>query len=378
MTTSHTDVSKTEPLVSVVMPFFNAGDFIEQALGSIIRQTYHNLEILLIDDGSTDNSAEIVRSFQDPRVKLLGDRYRRGITYRLNEGIDAALGDYVARMDADDVSSPARIECQVSKMKEDRDLVVLGTAAAYFDATGKITGAPRESPTGDTEIKWRLLTHNCILHPSVMLRSDVVKSERYSSDFPLAQDFELWLRLAARGYKFANLPQTLVLIRRHDATATSTRRREQLNLAAAALKSYVRSELGIDVSRELAEALIEPPLLKNSGVADKSCPISIARMAAIKFHHAGAGGSLKVRSSRQMFDDLTFFAMRYMYRGLFRRVGGSRVQDVAGLRAALGEIFQRFPVIPSLVYRDFLSRRRRITEASVILRAQSGPHSQFS
>ncbi len=378
MTTPHTDVSKTEPLVSVVMPFFNAGDFIEQALSSIIRQTYHNLEILVIDDGSTDNSAEIVRSFQDPRVKLLGDRYRRGITYRLNEGIDAASGDYVARMDADDVSSPARIECQVSKMKEDRDIVVLGTAAAYFDAIGKITGAPRESPTEDTEIKWRLLTHNCILHPSVMLRSDVIKCERYSSDFPLAQDFELWLRLAARGYKFANLPQTLVLIRRHDATATSTRRRDQLNLAATALKSYVRSELGIDVSRDLAEALIEPPLLKNSGVADNSCPISIARTAAIKFHHAGASGSLKVRNSRQMFDDLTFFAMRYTYRGLFRRAGGSPLRDVAGLRAAIDEILHRFPEIPSLVYRDFFSRRRRITEASAILRAQSGPRSQFS
>jgi len=352
-----------QPLVSVLLPVFNAEKFITEALESITAQTYDNLEILVIDDGSTDKSMQVIKQFRDARIKIFEDGTQRGVTYRLNQGLMSSKGKYIARMDADDVCSPFRIERQVSKMESDHELVVLGTQAAYIDDIGQITGAPRESPAEHRHIKLRLITSNCILHPSVMLRAEVVRRHLYAAEFPLAQDFELWLRLITQGYCFANLPDVLMLIRRHNSTSTSARRSEQLTFAANALVSYLRSQYDLDVPYEIARALIEPPLLKNTLKSpDRRSPFSIIRDAAGRtletYESAGRDDLL----ADQAIGDLIFFAMRYVSRSLFRRPTGYALRDVVGLRAASGEIVSRIPVALRLIARELYSRRRLVKE----------------
>ena len=199
----------TAPRVTVLMPVYNAERTLREAIDSILSQTFTDFEFLIIDDGSTDSSAEIVRSYTDPRIRLLPNERNLKITATLNRGLDIAQGEYIARMDADDISLPERLAKQVAFLDAHPEVGIVGTwAQAFGEAHFQIP-----HPTDPERIRAKLLFDSPLTHPSVMMRRAFLKTHnlRY---LPLGhfEDYELWQR-SARLFPFANIPEYLLSYR---------------------------------------------------------------------------------------------------------------------------------------------------------------------
>lgn len=202
------------PLISVIMPVYNGEKYLREAIESVLAQTYTRFELLLINDGSTDSSKDIILSYNDPRIRYIENERNLKLIATLNKGIDLANGDFIARMDADDVCLPKRFEKQVQFMKRHPEVAVCGTWAYRIDGEGRITGKIKNIDT--PELLQCLSYFSCpFIHPSVMAKANVLKENHYSSDMVDTEDLELWHRLMLKGYKFANLPQFLMKYRWH-------------------------------------------------------------------------------------------------------------------------------------------------------------------
>lgn len=197
-----------QPLVSIGMPVFNCGHTLELAVRSILAQTYDNWELLLLDDGSTDNTISLARQFQDPRIGLLSDGRRYGLAARLNQAIDLSRGVYFARMDGDDISYPERLERQVNFLEAQGEVDLVGSAMMIFTEDGRVIGK-RAGPKSHTAICPRPTTRFRVFHPTFLGRLAWFKSYYYDARAELSQDQDLLLR-SYRQSCFANLAEILV------------------------------------------------------------------------------------------------------------------------------------------------------------------------
>lgn len=194
-----------QPLVTVLMPVYNADVFLREAIESILQQTFSQFEFLIIDDGSSDNSVSIIQSYNDPRIRFIQNEKNSGISATLNKGIALASCELIARMDADDISYPERLQKQWEYFQKNKDVVLLSTWAREVSETGEAIR---------TE-KWRRpffyynLTFECwIYHPTVMYkRSAVLAVGAYST--PYSEDYDLWWQIS-RKYKIDHLPEVLL------------------------------------------------------------------------------------------------------------------------------------------------------------------------
>lgn len=205
------------PLISVIMPVFNAERYLRSAIQSILVQTYQNLELIIVNDGSTDRSFSLVDTISDQRIRVIHGNGHRGIASALNLGIRNARGAYIARMDADDVSLPSRFERQLHFLQNHEQIALAGSAARYI--------CPKGSPLDKEPISFArytpervrraLLSQNVIPHSSIMARAHIFKRYPYDERLAWGQDYELWLRLLSDGYLFEMLPETLTEYRVH-------------------------------------------------------------------------------------------------------------------------------------------------------------------
>jgi glycosyltransferase involved in cell wall biosynthesis len=201
------------PIVSVLLPVYNGQKTIGRAIQSIIAQTYPHWELLILNDGSTDQTVAVVFGFKDPRVKLLGDNKRRGIGQRLNEGIAEANGHYIARMDADDIAVANRFEEQISYLNQHLEIDLLGGAMLVFD-NHKTPLLLRSFPLHHHPIVASWSVGGFLLaHPTWMGRTDWFRRWQYWN-YPQAEDQELLLR-SFRYSIFANLPIVLIVYSQH-------------------------------------------------------------------------------------------------------------------------------------------------------------------
>jgi glycosyltransferase involved in cell wall biosynthesis len=205
------------PAVTVLMAVHNAAQFLKEAIDSVLNQTFQEFEFLVVNDGSTDATDEILCSYIDPRLRAIRLTENVGLAEALNVGIREARCGLIARMDGDDVCDPRRLAMQVAFLCEHPDVLLLGTGFVRTDADGK----PFERvqyPTDDAVLQERLLDGNQFCHPSVMFRTDVAR--RLGGYRALAggtaQDYDLWLRIAEQG-KIANLPEMLLRYRSHES-----------------------------------------------------------------------------------------------------------------------------------------------------------------
>jgi len=208
-------------LVSVVMPCYNAAPWLDAALESILKQSHVELELLAVDDGSTDATPEILAraARQDPRLRLLGGGANAGIVAALNRGLEEARGAYIARMDADDIALPRRFERQIGFM----EATGVDLCGSWFTEFGH--GIPRgvRWPHGESELRTAMLFQNSICHPTLTAKRAVFEKLRYREDYRLAEDYDLYAR-AYRGFRLANVPEILLRYRRHPGQATQARR----------------------------------------------------------------------------------------------------------------------------------------------------------
>lgn len=221
--------NQSMPLVSVVMPNYNTPEpYLRCAIESILTQTYSNLELIIIDDASTGNDIDVISSYTDDRITLLRNESNRHIAYTINRGIDVAKGEYIARMDSDDISLSQRVEEQVRFMQRRRDIDILCTQARMF---GKKEGVFAPHLTKPEHMKTEIFFGCPVVHPTVMFRASFIHQHtlRYQDDlcYRAAEDYELWSRIAYLG-GFCEYPRVLLHYRVHSLQISSASSGKQL------------------------------------------------------------------------------------------------------------------------------------------------------
>ena len=210
------------PKVTVLMTVYNGERHLREAVESIVHQTFQDFEFLIINDGSTDGTRELVLSYSDPRIRLLDNGHNLGQTRSLNRGLELAEGQYIARQDADDISEPERLARQVAFLETHTEVALLGTWYTKIDTEGTPLGE-RRLPCNSIQVRWSLLFFCPFVHSAVMFRKSAVLEQIgfYNEAFVYAQDYELWSRIA-RCLLVANLGEYLVRYRITPWSMTST------------------------------------------------------------------------------------------------------------------------------------------------------------
>jgi glycosyltransferase involved in cell wall biosynthesis len=243
MNTLYQHQSYPPPLVSVVMPVYNGGRYLPEAIESILNQTFSHFELIIIDDGSIDNSWDILTTYaaQDSRIVLSRNPENIKLIKTLNRGLSLARGQYIARMDADDISLPERLERQVAYLQRHPEVGLLGTGYYRLNDEGK--RSLRQPPLTDTEIRWKLLFGNIWCHPSIMFRSQLFETgELVYRLFTHAEDYELWTRLLQHTCG-ATLRVPLVIYRVHDSSVCTMYCEEQTEMVATISARQIRALL---------------------------------------------------------------------------------------------------------------------------------------
>jgi glycosyltransferase involved in cell wall biosynthesis len=230
------------PAVSIVMPVYNAAEYLADAVKSILSQTFEDFDFVIVNDGSSDRSRKMLQEFAraDRRINLIS-RPNTGIVGALNDGLKAAEAPLIARMDADDVSVPMRLQRQVDYMKAHPECVALGGRVVGTDPYGCILFRSEHKLTHE-EIETELLNGVgwALVHPAVMMRREAIeKVGGYRAEFQWVEDLDLFLRLAEIG-RLANLPEELLLYRQHTTSVNRTRGDEQAKLADACVREAYR------------------------------------------------------------------------------------------------------------------------------------------
>lgn len=352
------------PQVTVLMPVYNGNRFLREAIESILNQTFTDFEFLIIDDGSTDNSVETISSYADPRIRLVRNVTNIGVARTLNKGIGLARGDYIARMDADDVSLPRRIEIQLSFMKENPETDVLATRVALIDAKGNDQGSWEADHTATThdEIRRRLPDSNCIAHPTVMMRRSIASRYGYREDQLHAEDYDLWLRLTADNLKIEKIGDPLLRYRVHTKSITFASNATAYGVKDVSAKSrYLLHRLTVRKRPSLFDARVAGALTMEFG---RLTVATFDRLLRATAKHAliRIGSFASLLAPRQTGTSLFFFFPFY-------HVGGAeRVH--ADIIAAVAE--ERPWVIithasKSRDHREFLRKNSRLCEISPLL-----------
>lgn len=221
--------------VSVLMAVFNGEKYLSASIESILGQTFGDFEFLILDDGSTDSTVAILNRYaeHDGRIRIIS-RPNEGLIASLNELLGCAQGEFVARMDADDVALPERFSKQVQFLRNHRDVVCVGGAIEFIDSKGRFLRS-LHYPSHDEDLQERNLCGECaICHPaSMMRRESLIRIKGYDHDFRLAEDLDLWLRLGEIG-RLANLDDVVLRYRLHSASVSEQGSARQLEVARAA------------------------------------------------------------------------------------------------------------------------------------------------
>ncbi len=215
-----------KPVVSVVMSVFNGEHYLREAIDSILQQTFSGFEFIVIDDGSTDSSRAILDSYCDERITIISNDTNQGLTPSLNRGIRKARGRYLARMDADDISDPGRLQKEMVFLDAHPDHAAVGSFARVIDEHSRIIRLCSH-PVDHRAVRRYLKRDNCITHGSALIRMDcMLEAGLYDETISRAQDYDLWLRLSER-YSLANIPEYLYSFRVHPSSIGERYREEQ-------------------------------------------------------------------------------------------------------------------------------------------------------
>ena len=234
------------PQVSVLMPVYNSEKYLREAIDSILNQIFPDFEFIIILDPSNDSSQAIIESYADPRIILIKNDVIMGLPRSLNRGLDVARGEYVARMDADDISLSERLEKQVAFMEMHSEIDLCGTWIKYFGEKDLVLAFPTDGAT----IRCKLLFENNIAHPSVIIRRSILVENNlfYNPAFIEVEDYDFWRRCSSY-LSFANLGEILLLYRLHPEQAGKSDFVRQQKFAGLVRLEELKS-LGINVTPE--------------------------------------------------------------------------------------------------------------------------------
>lgn len=226
------------PAISVILPVFNGEAYLRQAIDSILNQSFSDFELIIVDDGSTDRSQEIIKSYGDTRIRSIRNPSNLGLVGALNVGIGQARGKYIARQDQDDISEQSRLKLQFLKMEDDL-IDICGAKWVSIDSNGKALSTA-QIPLSEVAILSCLATTVPFAHGSVMMRRSFMSEHllQYDEKY-LAEDFSLWIRFAQEGARFANLDQILYFYRVHPQSLSFTKKKAYHQSAQLLRRGFV-------------------------------------------------------------------------------------------------------------------------------------------
>jgi glycosyltransferase involved in cell wall biosynthesis len=254
-----TDLSQINFSVTILLPVYNCVNYIQESLGSILNQTFRNLEVIVIDDASTDKTVEAIQAITDDRIKLIQKPINTGYTDSLNMGLEIARGKYIARMDADDIAYPERIAKQVAYMETHPECVLCGTWINLIPENKLHT-----YPINHEEIVAQLFRINALCHPSVMMRKSVIEEHqlRYDHNYEPTEDYELWTRMALVG-QIHNIPEPLLDYRVHVQQISATK-----NAIQKAHLKNIRNKFIKEINTEINASIFDIEKPANLSLAE--------------------------------------------------------------------------------------------------------------
>jgi len=276
------------PQISVVMPVYNGARYLREAVDSILSQTYSDFEFIIINDGSNDETSQILDSYDDRRIVRKANSTNMGLVASLNLGIEMAQGEFIAIMHADDISLPHRLQVQYDYMNSKPDVGFLGTNICLMDAKGQIY---RESLYDKSDIldgayfHWRMLWENHLAHPTMMIRSAELRNAdlRYRPELVSCEDYDVWLR-AARISKLAAHPQVCLKYRVHSESISSKFRTKQGPLIRQLQLRELALYADMEIPPRVAQVIHPHPLEEITyNTSDVRNAVKIITRAAIKF-----------------------------------------------------------------------------------------------
>lgn len=253
-------MEKMKPSISVILPVFNGAFYLNEAISSILQQSYQDFELIIINDGSTDDSGSIIEKYltHDRRIRYFEKKVNSGLIDSLNFGISHAKGEYIARMDADDISLSNRLAFQKKFLDDHQQMGVIGSNVHFINSSGKRISNfinNRTLPKTAQQISWTMCFTNCLIHPTVMFRRELIEREGgYSLSSLHAEDYDLWTRLLKVTH-FYNLPQKLLLLRKHDKNVTVVHFDTTVSNSRRISSDYISSILNLHTSDELVNLL---------------------------------------------------------------------------------------------------------------------------
>ena len=236
------------PLVTVLMPVFNSEKHLKEAIESILNQSYTNFIFLIINDGSTDLSEAIIRSYQDERIRYVKNTENIQLIATLNKGIELINTKYIARMDADDIAHPERLEKQISFLEKNPDCIVCGSYYQFIGQSEQII----HLPILNDQIKFQLLYFNSFCHPSTVIRTSVFQENniKFNKEYKHAEDYFLWTELALKG-EFYNIPEVLLYYRKHDSQISQIFQNHQQDIELTIQANYLNKLTGLKLENQI-------------------------------------------------------------------------------------------------------------------------------
>lgn len=246
-----------KPRVTVLTSVYNGERYLRQSIESILHQTFGDFEFVIVNDGSTDSSRDIILSYEDPRIRLIENSENLGLAKSLNRGLSVARGHYVARHDADDISHSTRLKKQIEYLDSHPEIAVLGTQARFIDKTGRVLRFPLWTrPVAELGIRWMCMFDSPFVHSSVMMQTEVIREKYggYNGCFKRCQDYELWTRVTYN-HRCHNLNERLVDFRIH-SNSTSWAYPQNMQSLSAAMQFAASIGLGQRMSDEWVDLWI--------------------------------------------------------------------------------------------------------------------------
>lgn len=245
--------------VTVLLPVYNGQPFLAESIESILKQSFSNLELLIIDDASTDNSVETISKFHDSRIRLIRHQNNQGLISTLNHGLTEARHELIARHDQDDIAYPERLQYQTEYLSRNPDVGVCGSGA-YLLVNG-VRGGKIIFPASDCIIRWLMPFYSPLIHPSIMYRRSIVRlvnGYSVSPEADYAEDFDLWCKLIT-STRFHNIQLPLMDLRKHQTNMTVSKQEYHIQQTTGVAKKYIDQLLNRDVPVELIRWLRGTP-----------------------------------------------------------------------------------------------------------------------
>lgn len=234
---------KKSPLVSVLMPAFNAEKHIAQAIESVLEQTYPHFELLILNDGSTDQTQRIIEQFDDERIVKTHLAQNQGLVNARNQLVAAAQGEYIAFLDADDIALPDRLQLQITFLESHKADICGGAHYCLYESSGRMKSSKQRY--SDADIRALITVCSPLCNPAVMGKAEAFKRHPYQIGKDYAEDYSLWAELALAGYRFANLHDNLITYRIHSKQTSQVQNSETNRIFNASRSAYLVG-LGMD------------------------------------------------------------------------------------------------------------------------------------